>query len=736
MNPQIQLMLQQAVQAFQGQNFERADSILSRIIKEAPKNLPALHILGVIKASQEKFEEAADLLGRAARLNPSDASIQYNLAKALADSGLISESMPHHKKAVELAPNNPDGWMNYGMALSTLAQHEAAINCFNRAVTVNPNYAEAYLNKGISHKALKHYSEAIASFDKAINLSPELYLAWINRGAILYEFKYLEEALESFDKAIILKSNSIQGHLKRGAILCELKRFDEALVACNKAISLEPDNALTHFNSGIILKELGRVSDAKKSFEKALELKVDYANARWAIPFLAIPIIFSELKNLQALRNELLDELEKLDQWFTADKLDGSYEVIGFTQPFHLAYQELNNKDILFKYGNLCSRIMARWQQSHHLAAIEKKGAGKIKIGILSDHIRNHSVWHAIIKGWLQNLDLNKFELHIFHLGNIIDEETKLAESISTSFTGAQDSLLDWAKIIIEKNIDALIYPEIGMHQLTTQLANLRLAPIQIATWGHPETSGIPTIDYYLSAELFESDNSADAYTEHLIKLPNLGCSYTRLPITPSEPNILKWGIDSSTPILLCPGSPFKYAPQYDRLLVEIAKRLGKCNFIFFNQQESWTKILRGRLEKVFYEAGLALDDYVVFIPWLNSEEFYGLMKHATVYLDTVGFSGFNTAMQAIDCALPIVSKDGKFMRGRFGVGILKRMEISDLIANTDEEYVSLAVRLVKDEAYHREISKAINERRNILYGDLEPVRALESFLLYKCREQ
>lgn len=108
MNPQIQLMLQQAIQAFQSQNFERADSILIRIIKEAPKNLPALHILGLIKVSQKKFTEAADLLTRAARLSPGDASIEYNLAKALTDSGLVTQSIAHHKKAVELAPQNSE----------------------------------------------------------------------------------------------------------------------------------------------------------------------------------------------------------------------------------------------------------------------------------------------------------------------------------------------------------------------------------------------------------------------------------------------------------------------------------------------------------------------------------------------------------------------------------------------------------------------------------------------------
>ena len=76
MNPQLQLILQQAIQAFQEGNFDSADLTLKRVIQIDSKNLPALHILGLIKASQAKYGEAADFLGRAARIHPNDASIQ------------------------------------------------------------------------------------------------------------------------------------------------------------------------------------------------------------------------------------------------------------------------------------------------------------------------------------------------------------------------------------------------------------------------------------------------------------------------------------------------------------------------------------------------------------------------------------------------------------------------------------------------------------------------------------
>jgi predicted O-linked N-acetylglucosamine transferase (SPINDLY family) len=98
--------------------------------------------------------------------------------------------------------------------------------------------------------------------------------------------------------------------------------------------------------------------------------------------------------------------------------------------------------------------------------------------------------------------------------------------------------------------------------------------------------------------------------------------------------------------------------------------------------------------------------------------------------MDTIGFSGFNTAMQAVDCALPIVTREGSFMRGRFASGILKRIELPELIADSDQSYIELVIRLVQDKLYHSQVVNKINEMRHVLYDDPEPIRALENFLL------
>ena len=205
MNSPLDSMIHQAIQAFQSGNLNSADIILNRVLAAHSKNLPALHILGLVKASQSKHKEAAELLKRAICLNPNEPSLHYNLAKALQESGADKESLPHHKKAVELNPTNPEAWLNYGKSLSSLGLNVDALDVYKNSLQINPNYTEAFVNIGATLKDLERYDEALNYADKALSINPTLSEAWSNKGVTLNELKRYDEALASYDKAISLK---------------------------------------------------------------------------------------------------------------------------------------------------------------------------------------------------------------------------------------------------------------------------------------------------------------------------------------------------------------------------------------------------------------------------------------------------------------------------------------------------------------------------------------------------
>jgi len=195
-------------------------------------------------------------------------------------------------------------------------------------------------------------------------------------------------------------------------------------------------------------------------------------------------------------------------------------------------------------------------------------------------------------------------------------------------------------------------------------------------------------------------------------------------------PDFAALGLPQEVPLLLCPGTPFKYSPLYDAVWIEICRRARPCRLVFFRPNVGdVSDELERRLEQRYAQAGLRFADCVTFVPTLDRARFFGLMQRAHLLLDTPGFSGFNTAMQAIECGLPVVGHEGEFMRGRLASGILRRMGMDALVATTDDAYVDLAVALTRDAALRLQLRDDMIARRGVLFGDLEPVRALERFL-------
>ena len=105
------------------------------------------------------------------------------------------------------------------------------------------------------------------------------------------------------------------------------------------------------------------------------------------------------------------------------------------------------------------------------------------------------------------------------------------------------------------------------------------------------------------------------------------------------------------------------------------------------------------------------------------------MLARADVFLDTIGFSGFNTAMQAVEVALPIVTMEGRFQRGRLGSSILRRMGMDEWVAASADDYAAMAVRLGRSAELRQQVRAQMVAKRDVLFGDIAPMRALEAFL-------
>jgi predicted O-linked N-acetylglucosamine transferase (SPINDLY family) len=580
---------------------------------------------------------------------------------------------------------------------------------------------------------------AVSIFEIATNVAPTDSDGWTNLSAALNATSEHDRAIECANRAVALSLDSSNALAAQAAAQFELGKIEESVATYERAVELKPTVAII-CGLAVALITSGRHDDALTYLRRALE--IDGSN-----PYLRLVIAISELKPIYKSKAEIefsrvaFDQaITQLQSWYSTALVKDAYTAVGASQPFFLAYQPYNNKPLLSRYGDLCASWIKALPSAVPMDPRVSPSAGKFRVGIVSAHVYNQSVWNAILKGWVHQLDKSKFEIYVFKIGGKKDQETLAARGQVQHFDDRPKSLSDWAITIHGANLDALIYDEIGMNALTLQLAAMRLAPLQAATWGHPETTGLPTIDFYLSAEGLEPPNAQDNYREKLVQLPHLGVYVEMLKPNSQDPDLRMLGLPRDEPLLLCPGPPFKYSPLHDRVWIEIARGLkdnGGGRMVFFSASSGTMHVqMADRLRNSFAQAGLDFDSHVCVIPFLDRQRYFGLMKKSALMLDTLDFSGFNTAIQAIECGLPYLAFEGSFMRGRLASCIMRRLELPELVATTYEDFAQRAVALTADNTRREELSAEIVKRRIILFEDATPIRALEGFLAAEICDQ
>jgi protein O-GlcNAc transferase len=239
----------------------------------------------------------------------------------------------------------------------------------------------------------------------------------------------------------------------------------------------------------------------------------------------------------------------------------------------------------------------------------------------------------------------------------------------------------------------------------------------------------MPTIDYFLSSQLMEPPDGDTHYTERLVRLPNLGMNYTPDPSVMTGPGPI--APSTKPPIFWSGQALYKYLPQYDTIYPRIAAELGACQFIFigFAKSQAVTDAFRTRLWAAFAKAGLDADHHVIILPPMSQHDYIEAVAQADVILDTPGWSGGKSTLDCLAVNPAIVTLPGRFMRGRHTAAILRRIGCPETIAESTDEYISIAVRLARDQNWRTQIRQAVARQKHSAFNDLSYVRALETFL-------
>ncbi|MCM0019898.1 MAG: tetratricopeptide repeat protein [Tagaea sp.] len=619
-------------------------------------------------------------------------------------------------------------FQNLGVVFFELGQWRDSAEALESAIASGADSAEIWMNLGHARAKLGDWPAARDAYAQSVSRAPSNASALAELGLARHRARDLAGAQDAYRKALALKPDDAGLWNNLGAAAQESGNPDAAIAAFRRASELAPDYAPALANLGSALADIGERSAAREAFARAVALDPANAGARLGACFAELPILYDTPAQIDQARAAYTRALDALIA--ACDPADPAVAAaVGQHHPFYLPYQGQDDAALQRRYGAFVGQAMAHAypQWAGPLAPPPRAADGRLRVAFVSAYFRDHSVW-KLFRGWMEGLDPARFERMGYWTSPAPDAQTPAARACFERF--AEGGFETVAQALERDRPHVVIYPELGMDPICHRLACLRFAPVQCVAWGHPETTGFATIDYFLTSDLMEPPDEAARYTERVVRLPHLSIDYAP-PAGQAERTPAAFGLRDGAMKYLCCQSIFKYLPQDDDLLARIAGEVPDSQFVFLGHPTApaLTARFRARLSAAFQARALDPVRHLVFVPWLDRARYAALNASCDLFLDTPRWSGGNTTLEAIAQGLPAITWPGPTMRARHTYAILRRMELDDAIAPTPDEYVDLAVRLGRDKAALADLNARTRARRAILWRDRAPVAFLANFL-------
>ncbi len=638
------------------------------------------------------------------------------------------DALAAFQKVASLSPQDAGAQFNLGVAFKSAGQLEQAAKCYRQALVLNPRYLEALNNLGGVLRDLGQLDEAVQCYRQVLAIQPRSVSTLNNLGIVLKDIGQPDEAVQCYRQAIQLKPDYADAHYNLGNVFKEQKQFDQAVACYRQAVKFRPEfeEALTNLSSA--LRTLGDTETALLYANRVFEK--DPHSLQYAIQaHLALPVIPTNVEAIMEWRKRFIKGIATLSNLppFSTTSL----EHLSGTS-FYLAYHNSSDRPIMEALRHFYrTRVPDLTFTAPHITdwRTPRSREQRIKMGFLSEFLRDHTIGKHY-KGFIAHLDRNRFEVVVIHASKTKqDDFSRELDSLADKAIALPAKLKDQQQVVAAERLDALFYPDIGMSSATYFLAYARLAPVQATSWGHPDTSGLDTMDYYVAATSNEAEGAQDNYTERLVRLNRLPCFYYQTPVAATlQLTKAKLGLPESGTLYGCPQALFKIHPDFDAVLAEIAAGDPTGHLMLpEGTYPEWTTLLKARWEKTYP----VLLERVVFMPRMSWEKFMAMMSHMDVLLDPLHFGSGNTFYDAMVQGTPVVTWPGTFGRGRNVAAAYQQMGVAGApVAHSLEEYAPLALALGRDVSRRESLRKVLlDASTQHLFQDMRAVREFEIFL-------
>jgi predicted O-linked N-acetylglucosamine transferase (SPINDLY family) len=600
--------------------------------------------------------------------------------------------------------------------------NELAIQQLKKALALDPDHTDStfllswnFFNANLSEEGIAFFKEK-QFFSKQI-LFGVAYIYYL-RGEFEKSLNLLEE-IKKLDKPT--KRISYLIYFLLGSIFYEQSKLEESLNCFNEALAINPLFARGFFLRAKIYKFFGNTELAISDFNKCYEIDINNLNSLIE-NLLILPHIYIDNDQFNRFRNRYFDGLE-----YISKNINNSISHSDFpdNQVFHLAYGDIANLELLKKKTKIFRKIFTNL---NHFSIIKERSSSKIKIGFISEFLTDHTIG-KLFSGLINNLDKKNFEVFVFHscltkegkikslIDNISDKSIKLSRNFNEKIVAVDN-----------EKLDIIFYPDIGMSTDLYYLTYLRIAKIQMNSWGHPETSGNSTIDYFVSSKICETENAQDFYSEKLINFNNFTTFYEVPDFNKKFYNVKQFG---NFNIYFCSQSLFKILPDFDLILKKILDKDKKALIVFIKDQWNvWYKILLNRWKKSI-KVNI---DRIKFIDRLSVENFINLSGASNVLLDPIYFGSGNSFIETFSYGTPMVTFPNNFLKSRLVMGLYQQMRINQPpVVNSVDEYVNVSIDLATNTKKNQELRYQIIENsKKFFFRNNEVINEFEDFFI-KC---
>jgi protein O-GlcNAc transferase len=553
-----------------------------------------------------------------------------------------------------------EGHFNLGTALAEQGKLDEAIAAYRRAIGIKPGYVEAYSNLGTVLAGQGKFDEAVTVYRRAIGIKPDYAEAYYNLGTALAGQGKLDEAIATYRRAIGIKPDYAEAYYALGAASAGQGKLDEAIAAYRRAIGIKPDYAEVHHGLGNALTGQGKLDGAIAAYRQATGIKPGFSRA------------------------------------FSGLLFGLNYDDKSTNEDLFAAHREWDER-----YGQRVPRFTAYTN--------DRDPARRLRIGYSSPDFHQHSVAY-FVEPLLREHDRQKVEVFCYAEVTRPDLVTTRLQGLADHWlvtVGLSDQRL--AERIRTDGIDILV--DVAGHTADNRLLVFarKPAPVQVTWLGYPNTTGLKAIDYRLVDAVTDPIGQADAWaSETLVRLKGgfLCYSGSRDGPEPTSAPCLTTGTVTFGSF----NNPTKVSTATFDAWAKLLSRLPQARLILKGKSFA-DAATRALFFARLGERGVVADR-VELVPWRPGiAEHLALYHRVDIALDPFPYNGTTTTCEALWMGVPVITLRGHRHSGRVGASLLTQIGLTDLIANSTEEYVEIAVALAGNPGRLDELRRVLRPR-------------------------